>query len=83
MVLSATARKLNKQTLIDSLQTTLDEVNASLESHAVLDSLVVMKDEWTVDNGLLTPTLKVKRHVLEERFAGLINTTMKGKIVIL
>jgi long-subunit acyl-CoA synthetase (AMP-forming) len=39
-----------------------------------------MKDEWTVDNGLLTPTLKVKRHNLEEHYEGLINGQLSGKI---
>lgn len=83
LVLSAAAHKLNKQKLEESLLHTFNEVNTSLESHAVLDRLVVMKEEWTVDNGLLTPTLKVKRHILEERFAKLIDSDMKGKIVML
>lgn len=83
LVLSAAARKLNKQKLEESLLQTFNEVNTTLESHAVLDRLVVMKEEWTVDNGLLTPTLKVKRHILEERFAELIDSDMKGKIVML
>jgi long-subunit acyl-CoA synthetase (AMP-forming) len=26
-----------------------------------------MQEEWTVDNNLLTPTMKVKRNVLEKR----------------
>lgn len=83
MVLSLAAQKLNKEIVQQSLLATLNEINATLESHEVLDRLVVMQDEWTVDNGLLTPTLKVKRHVLEERFASLIDSEMEGKIVML
>ena len=83
MVLSVAAQKLNSDALKQSLLATLEEVNADLESHEVLDRLVVMKDEWTVDNGLLTPTLKVKRHILEERFASLIDTEMTGKVILL
>lgn len=81
MVLSAAAQKLDKATIQNSLMMTLTEVNAELESHAILDRLVIMRDEWTVDNGLLTPTLKVKRHVLEERFAEVINSSLSGAIV--
>jgi len=80
VVLSAEALKLATAVIEQSLLATLNEVNATLESHAVLDRLVVMKDEWTVDNGLLTPTLKLKRHELEEHYDSLINGELQGKI---
>lgn len=81
VVLSPEALKLPAEEIEQSLLATLNEVNATLESHAVLDCLVVMKDEWTVDNGLLTPTLKIKRHDLEEHYDSLINGELAGKIV--
>jgi long-chain acyl-CoA synthetase len=40
-----------------------------LDPHERLDCLVVMTEAWTVDNDLITPTFKVKRHRVEERFA--------------
>jgi long-chain acyl-CoA synthetase len=80
VVLSVEALKLPAEEIEQSLLATLNEVNDTLESHAVLDCLVVMKDEWTVDNGLLTPTLKVKRHNLEEHYESLINGQLSGKI---
>ncbi|GAC22091.1 AMP-binding protein [Paraglaciecola arctica] len=80
VVLSVEALKLATEEIEESLLATLNEVNATLESHAVLDCLVVMKDEWTVDNGLLTPTLKLKRHDLEEYYDSLINGELQGKI---
>jgi long-chain acyl-CoA synthetase len=80
VVLSEEALKLPAEEIEKSLSATLDEVNSTLESHAKLDCLVVMKDEWTVDNGLLTPTLKVKRHDLEKHYDSLINGELIGKI---
>ncbi|WP_340678583.1 AMP-binding protein [Paraglaciecola sp.] len=83
MVLSAASQKLSQKQVEQSLLTTLNEVNGTLESHAALDNLVVMQDEWTVDNGLLTPTLKIKRHILEERYEDIINSPLNGKVIFL
>lgn len=46
----------------------LDEVNAELEPHEVLDFLAVVKEQWTIENGFLTPTMKIKRDVIECRY---------------
>ncbi|MCL4132943.1 UNVERIFIED_CONTAM: hypothetical protein GTU68_038573 [Idotea baltica] len=81
LVLSEAAKNYSNDDINDSLLATLNSVNSTLESHAVLDSLVVMKEQWTVDNDLLTPTLKIKRHVLEERFESVISGEISGKIV--
>lgn len=48
----------------------LERVNGQLDSHERLRFIVVSQQPWTSDNGLLTPTLKVRRSVLEQRFAG-------------
>jgi len=81
VVLSAEAQQEALEKIESSLLSTFDEVNATLESHAVLDHVVIMQDDWTVENGLLTPTLKIKRNVLEDKYEELINKTYSGKIV--
>jgi long-chain acyl-CoA synthetase len=55
-----------------SLLGTMGDVNGTLEPHEKIGKIVVLKDAWSIDNGLLTPTLKVKSAVVEERFAALI-----------
>jgi len=46
----------------------LDRTNAKLAPHERLSYVTVVNNQWTVENGLLTPTLKIKRHVIEERY---------------
>ncbi|MBO3274076.1 AMP-binding protein [Pseudomonas schmalbachii] len=57
-----------KDAVMTELEILLDEVNARFEAHEQLDCLVVMQEPWSIDNGLLTPTLKIRRSVIEERY---------------
>lgn len=50
------------------LQSLLDDVNAALEDHEKLSYMVVVADSWSIDNGFLTPTLKIRRSVIEDRY---------------
>ncbi|MEP2650412.1 MAG: AMP-binding protein [Paraglaciecola sp.] len=80
VVLSEDALKRPFKESEESLLASLEEVNATLETHSVLERLVILKDEWTVENDLLTPTLKIKRHTLEKKYKDLINGVFTGKI---
>lgn len=54
------------------LAETLKSINARLEAHEKLSHFVVAKDPWTIENGFLTPTMKLKRNVLEKTYNDLI-----------
>jgi long-subunit acyl-CoA synthetase (AMP-forming) len=47
----------------------LDEVNREVPAYERLAFLVVARDRWTVEDGFLTPSLKLKRSVIEGRYA--------------
>lgn len=66
--LSETARNDAKETLANHLQEIIASVNKGLEHHEQLSRLVVLPEEWTVANGLLTPTLKIKRKMIDAGF---------------
>ena len=53
-----------------SLAVHLKTINQSLDPHEQMDCLVLMTEAWTVDNDLITPTLKVKRNRVEDAFSG-------------
>ncbi len=56
---------LARGALEESLASHLSSVNETLDPHEQLDCLVVVSEAWTVDNDLVTPTLKVKRNRIE------------------
>jgi long-chain acyl-CoA synthetase len=60
---------------------TLETVNTELESHERLERLIVIREPWTIDNDLLTPTLKIKRPQIESRYRGVIAES-SGKVFI-
>jgi long-chain acyl-CoA synthetase len=60
--------ELDKETLTNEIKDLLKSVNATLEDHERLDYVVVVKDQWTMENGFLTPTMKIKRNIIEDRY---------------
>ena len=67
-VLSETGRMRSKEDINASLEETMRNVNPNLDHHEQFKKIVVMKDEWTVENELLTPTMKIKRNALEKKY---------------
>lgn len=61
------ANGLDHDTLGRELEAWIEEINAHAEPHERLEKLIVVKEPWTIDSGLLTPTLKIRRSVIEER----------------
>jgi long-chain acyl-CoA synthetase len=68
IVLSEEAAKGDKQEIADSLAETVNAVNATLDKHEKIKKAVVLKEPWTIENDLMTPTLKIKRDPLENKF---------------
>ncbi|VXB11667.1 AMP-dependent synthetase and ligase [Burkholderia sp. 8Y] len=73
MMLSAAAQSdldtaETREALRAELRTLLEEVNATLEEHEKLGFIVVVKDSWRIESGFLTPTMKIRRGSIEERY---------------
>lgn len=71
----------NQVELVNSLEQTLKAVNRELESHQKLDYLLVCSAPWTIENELLTPTLKLKRAAIEASFNGLLEKQLMGTVL--
>ena len=78
--LSEGAKLQPREEVRSSLKATLDSINPNLESHETIDAIIVVTEPWDVDNDILTPTLKIKRHVLEKKFSDISDGIRGGKI---
>ena len=52
----------------------LKDVNAGLISHEKLQMIVVAQEPWSIENGLLTPTMKIKRSRIENEVSTRVET---------
>ena len=48
-------------------------VNAGLEHHETIKKVGVVADEWTIESGELTPSMKLKRRVIQEKYKDMID----------
>jgi long-chain acyl-CoA synthetase len=69
----------DKNAVENSLRETLQEVNKKIEHHEMLDRLFITADIWTTENGALTPTMKIKRNIIEDRYTALCNKHSSDK----
>ena len=69
---SDAAELANSPEVVEEIRRRVEALTEKLPSQERIKDFRVALEEFTMDNGLLTPTLKVKRRQVEERFASLI-----------
>ncbi len=77
------ARGKPKDELEKQLVADMDVVNGPLEDHEKIAKAILVKDTWTIDNGIMTPTMKVKRNEVEKRYHTILaaHDGTKNKVV--
>lgn len=67
--LTEQARNIETPFIKNELKELLQDINSTLEHHEQLARVIVCKEEWTIQNGLLTPTLKIKRKSIDAQYS--------------
>ena len=57
----------------EKIRKVLDEFNKTLAPHEQVKQFRLVTDEWTPNNGLLSPTLKLRRGPLMDKYKDLVN----------
>jgi long-chain acyl-CoA synthetase len=55
--------------VVKAYQEIVEKVNAGLANFESMKRVCLVPDEWSVEDGTLTPSMKLKRRVVESRYA--------------
>ncbi|QNF18560.1 AMP-binding protein [Aeromonas jandaei] len=80
--LAESAAKGNRDEVVARLEAARVRVNDQLESHAKIRGILVVKTPWNIENGVLTPTMKIKRHLLEQKYAHVGDRWPSSQVVL-
>lgn len=65
---SEVGKKMSESDLSKSLTDLMKTINSGLDAHERVSHIFVSNDDWTVENGVLTPTMKIKRNIVESKY---------------
>ena len=57
----------------------LKETNSGLADYEQMKMVVIAKEPWSIENGCLTPTMKIKRSKIEAAVAGQVDRWFEGQ----
>ena len=66
-----------------AMATLLKDTNQGLADYEQMKMLVIAKEPWSIENGCLTPTMKIKRGKIEAQVAPRVDTWFEGKDKVL
>ena len=68
IVLSALGKSMEKAEIQAAFEALRNEVNPALKNYEHLRKMVIVNEDWTIENECLTPTMKIKRPSIEQKY---------------
>jgi long-chain acyl-CoA synthetase len=60
--------KLKDKEIHDLISSEVKKANENLSSIEKIRKFIIVRDPFSTDNGLLTPTMKIRRHKIKEMY---------------
>jgi long-chain acyl-CoA synthetase len=70
---------VKQERVVARYQRIVDEVNGTLAPYETIKRFAVVADEWSIESDELTPSMKLKRRVVEKKYAAEIETFYKDE----
>ena len=67
--LSEIGKKCSNEEISNLLLDRLNEVNSEVVNYKKISTLIVVKEEWTQENGIVGPTQKLKRGKIQDKYS--------------
>lgn len=81
--LSDEGKKASREAVEAGLKDSLEKVNQQVYSYERIHRLIVVSDEWNIDTGIMTPTLKIKRNKVEDLYSSRFDKWYESKDTII
>ena len=67
-VVNEPARGLPREEVEAAALGTIENINSQIEKHARIGAVIFSETPWTIENEILTPTMKIRREQIERQF---------------
>lgn len=67
--------------VVKAYQDIVDKVNGGLANFESMKRICIVPEEWSLEDGTLTPSMKLKRRVVESRYAKEIGEFYAGEAI--
>lgn len=69
ITLTENGKHKDRNMVMAELERHITEINKGLDQHEKIGKVILLDDNWTVENEMLTPTMKIKRREVEAKYA--------------
>lgn len=67
-MLSEIGMKRNREEFTQQTQAHLEVTNNNSENYKKIATFIIFNDCWSTENGMVTPTIKIKRTKIDEKY---------------
>jgi long-chain acyl-CoA synthetase len=68
VTLSSDGKENARESVEEEIAKAIGQTNQSAEKHEHIQVAVILRENWSIENGMMTPSLKIKRNAVEKRY---------------